>query len=131
MRIDKVDNMEDKIADGSWENTKTVRSEWSANLACLLDKNNKLRGAAERASILGDYLATEQFGRDQNHNDTIPSILKDHVLAPGVYLDYVSTDNDLIRTLKQLKNGKSPKPNGTPWGLGTIYELMPVSRPRS
>ena len=58
--------MDAEIADGSWENTKSVRSNWSANPACLLDKHNKLRGAAERAAVLGEYFASEQFGKDPN-----------------------------------------------------------------
>jgi len=114
MRADKIINMNTKIADGSWKNTTTVRSKWSANPSCLLDKNNKLRGAADRATVIGEYLATEQFGRDPNHNYVIPEVLKDVVLAPGIYLDDEFTDNDLIRTLRQLKNGKSPKPNEIP-----------------
>ena len=52
-RIDKIVNMDTKIADGSWENTKQIRSKWNANPACLLDKENKLRGAADRAAGLG------------------------------------------------------------------------------
>ena len=59
--------MNDKIADESWETIKQVRTKWSANPACLLDKNNKLRGAAERATVIAEYLATDQFGRDPNH----------------------------------------------------------------
>ena len=51
MSIDRINNMNIKTADGSWENTKLVRSEWSANPACLLDKDNKLRGAADRSTV--------------------------------------------------------------------------------
>ena len=38
MRVDKINNMDKKIGDGSWENTKDVRKTWSTNPACLLDK---------------------------------------------------------------------------------------------
>jgi hypothetical protein len=67
--------MDDRIADGSWESTKHVRNKWSANPACLLDKNNKLRGARERASVIAEYLTTEQFGREPNHSYSIPTVL--------------------------------------------------------
>ena len=86
MRIDEINNMNSRIADGSWESTKQVRTKWSANPACLLDKNNKLRGAAERAAVLGEYLATEQFGHDPNHSYSIPRVLNGYALAPGVNL---------------------------------------------
>ncbi len=55
MRIDKINNMDIKIANGSWESIKDVRKKWSANPACLLDKDKKLRGAAERATVLAEY----------------------------------------------------------------------------
>ena len=102
MRVDKINNMDIKIADGSWENTKDVRKKWSANPACLLDKDNKLRGAADRAAVLAEYLATVQFGREPNHSYSIPSVLNGHALAPGVFLDNHFTDLALIKALKQL-----------------------------
>ena len=97
-----------------------------------MDKENKLRGAADRAAVLGDYLATEQFGREPNHSYSIPRVLNGHALAPGVNLDYEFTDSELIRTLSQLKNGKSPKPNGIPNELWKVLlvdsELRSVLR---
>ncbi len=106
--------MDDRIADGSWDSTKRVRKKWSANPACLIEKNNKLRGAAERATVLAEHLAKEQFGREPNHSYSKPSVLNGHALAPGVNLDHVFSDSALIKALKQLKNCKSPKPNGVP-----------------
>ena len=41
-------------------------------------------------------------------------MLNGYALAPGVNLDHIFTDLELIRTLKQLHSGKSPKPNGVP-----------------
>ena len=132
MHIDKIKHMDDRIADGSWESTKRVRKKWSANPACLLDKNDKLRGAAERATVIAEYLATEQFGRDPNHCYSIPSVLNGYALAPGVNLDKVFTDSDLIKTLKQLHHGKSPQPNGVPNELWKVLlvnsELREVMR---
>ncbi len=38
MRVDKINNMDKKIGDGSWENTKDVRKTWSAILLVFLIK---------------------------------------------------------------------------------------------
>ena len=61
MKVDRMNNMDNKIADGSWESTKFARNKWSANPACLLDKDKKLRGAAERATVIVEHLAKDQF----------------------------------------------------------------------
>ena len=59
-------------------------------------------------------------------------MLNGYALGPGVYLDYIFTDLELIRTLKQLQNGKSPKPNGVPNELWKVLlvnsELRSVMR---
>ena len=132
MRVDKIKNMDTKIADGSWENTKNIRKKWSANPACLLDKDNKLRGAAERAAVLAEYYATVQFGREPNHSYSIPSVLNGYALAPDVNLDHLFSDSGIIKALKQLDNGKSPKPNGFPnelWKMSLVNsELREVMR---
>ena len=55
-------------------------------------------------------------------------MLNGYALAPGVNLDYEFTDSELIRTLSQLKNGKSPKPNGIPNELWKVLLVDSVLR---
>ena len=51
---------------------------------------------------------------------------------PCVNLDKLFSDSELIKALKQLKNGKSPKPNGVPnelWKVALVNsELREVLR---
>ena len=44
----------------------------------------------------------------------MPAVLNGYALAPGVNLDNLFSEYDLIQALKQLYNGKSAKPNGVP-----------------
>ena len=59
---------------------------YNLSSAAVIDKNNKLRGARERATVIAEYLASEQFGRKPNHSYSIPQVLNGYALAPGVNL---------------------------------------------
>ena len=100
IKKDNIKRMDDRIADGTWDSIKHIRKRMSANPACLIDKDNKLRGARERATVIAEYLATEQFGRKPNHSYSIPAVLNGYALAPGVlHLDrfFSKFDYDVIQ----------------------------------
>ena len=74
-----------------------------------------------------------QFGKEPNHSYSRPAVLNGCALAPPcVNLDKLFTDSELIKALKQLKNCKSPKPNGVPneiWKVALLNsELRGVLR---
>ena len=50
-RRDKRKNLDTKIADGSWDTTKSIRKPMAPNPDCLIDLDGNLRSAKDRADV--------------------------------------------------------------------------------
>ena len=123
---DRRNNLNKRLADGSWDTTKCVRKKYVANPACLRDTLDAsdpppLRSAAERASVYGEYLKQVQFGKSPGYTYTTPVPLVGVSLAPPAALDHPFHDNELVHALRRLKNNRSSKPSGVP---GEVWKLV-------
>ncbi len=67
--------MDRKIADGSWENTVTVRKKPLSNPACLRDDQGRLRSSMERGEVMAKHFAQKQFGKKAGWEYEILQIL--------------------------------------------------------
>ena len=61
-RRDKRSRLNTKIADGSWDNTRSLRKKFTPSAPCLRNLAGDLRPASERAKVMAEYLRREQFG---------------------------------------------------------------------
>jgi len=123
-RSDKRLNLNNIVADGSWENTKFIRKRKSANPACVKDVGGRLRGAKDKAEVVAEYLSKVQFGKEDGQQYVTPPALRSVVFSDYIPLDHRFNDSDLARSLKQLKNKKSSRPNGIP---NEIWKLLLTS----
>ena len=120
-RKDRLVMLNKRIADGSWDSTRTTRKKRIANPACVRNRAGKLQGAKDRANVFAEYLHKDHFGRPEGYSYVIPEVLRNITLSPSKDLDHYFTDLDLRKAIRQLKRGKSSKPSGVPNEIWMLF----------
>ena len=101
-RKDLLALLNTRVADGSWDSTRSTRKKRIANPACLRNREGILMGAQDRAKVFAEYLHKDHFGRPEGYNYVTPEVLRNITFASPKDLDHYFTDLDLRKAINQL-----------------------------